>query len=678
MKRVLLTGGGTAGHVNPALAIGSALISGETEFLYVGVRNRVEEDIVPREGIPIEFVRAAAYPGGFTLKIAGFIGNLAIGVCKAVFILKRFRPDVIVGTGSYVAAPVLIAAAILKKIGLLNARVFLHEQNAVPGKLNRTMARFADRILVTFPETMNCFREKGELVGYPLRRKIEAIPRDVAMRAIDFKIPDGRKIVFAFGGSQGSRVINRALVDALQHLIPYRDKIFIIHGVGLYKSNEYDADSDTGERLLKLYGNSQLKNMESFYTWRPYFYDIQNLYSASDLVIARGGAGSLNEISAMGLPAIIIPKANLPGDHQAMNARAMERAGCAEVIYEQTALIDGRFAEYLDGKVLADKIVALALNDERLTEMRLRSRSFLNRDALSRISAAIRAEAPQISRSESDASYISALQEEKTLPGNSKLLARLEKEQKKDPVSYKVSNVIARPEDVEYFKSRADALLISPEWQDRNIGVKLLGLLEAREKTPALLALFNERKRVSRVKRFFGGDYEQVGFIRRNIITSLIRLNEMMPEVENALLSGFSDPYYEVRAECAKAASHFGEQIKAREPFIKELMKALGETNLDVGTAAAEALGVLGGEQDSLPALLDLCDTKYWRLRAAALKGISHLVKRGCVTDMKLARARVTQFILTSTDFRPHFEIKHEYHELIKALSGKKESNLPQ
>jgi len=183
------------------------------------------------------------------------------------------------------------------------------------------MARFADRILVTFPETMNCFKEKGELVGYPLRRRIEAIPRDEAIRGIDFKIPDGRKIIFAFGGSQGSRVINRALVDALQYLIPYRDRIYIIHGAGLYKSPEYDAEADTGERLRRLYDASRLKDIESFYTWRPYFYDIQNLYSVSDLVIARGGAGSLNEISAMGLPAIIIPKANLPGDHQAMNAR---------------------------------------------------------------------------------------------------------------------------------------------------------------------------------------------------------------------------------------------------------------------------------------------------------------------------------------------------------------------
>jgi UDP-N-acetylglucosamine--N-acetylmuramyl-(pentapeptide) pyrophosphoryl-undecaprenol N-acetylglucosamine transferase len=674
IRRVLLTGGGTAGHVNPALAIGSALRSDETEFLYVGIRGRAEEEIVPREGIPIEFVRAAAYPGGNPLKMAGFLSNLAIGTCKAAFILKRFRPDVIVGTGSYVAAPVLAAAAILKKTGLLKSRVFLHEQNAVPGKLNRAMARFADRVLVTFPETLNCFPQKGELTGYPLRRRIAAIPREEALRKIDFAIPDGRRVVFVFGGSQGSRVINRALADALEYLIPYRDRLFIIHGVGLYKSPEYDAAEDTGERLRQRYDASQLAVIENFYVWRPYFYDIQNLYSVSDLVIARGGAGSLNEISAMSLPAIIIPKANLPGDHQVMNARAMERAGCAEVLYEQISRSDGRFTEYLDGKVLAGKIVSLAFDDARLQQMRRQNRSFLNEDALSRISAAIREEAPR-----KTGDYSAPPDPGDNAPiDNRELLNRLEKEYAKGAGSYKVNNVIACAKDAEYFKSRADALLAAPEWQRRNLGVKLAGLLDAREKIPVLLAMLGERKRVSLLKRLLGGDFEQVGFIRRNIITALIRLNTLTPEIESALLAGFSDPYYEVRAECAKAASHFSEHLSAREPFIAELRGILRESNLDVSTAAAEALGKLGEEHDALAALLDLCDTKYWRLREAALKGIFYLVERGRVADLKMLKARLPYFILTSTDFRPHFEIKHAYHKLVKILSGKKEANLPQ
>ena len=677
IRRVLLTGGGTAGHVNPALAIGSALRSDETEFLYVGVRGRVEEEIVPREGIPIKFVRAAAYPGGGLPEMAGFLWNLTLGVCGAALILRRFRPDVIVGTGSYVAAPILVAAAVLKKTGLLKTRVFLHEQNAVPGKLNRVMARFADMILVTFKETLGYFQGKGELVGYPLRRRITTISREDALSKIDFHIADERRVIFAFGGSQGARVINRALVDALEYLVPYRDKIHIIHGVGLYKSPEYDAAADTGERLRQRYDASRIKDIGGFYTWRPYFYDIQNLYSVSDLVIARGGAGSLNEISAMNLPAIIVPKANLPGNHQVMNARAMERAGCADILYEQTTHSDGRFTEYLDGKALADKIISLAFDDDRLAQMRLRSRSFLNHDAISRISAVIRDEKPRNAGQGAEVSSAPAVPEDKSLLNNQKLLARLEKEYKKDPDFYQICNVVARVEDIEYFKSRADALLTSQEWQKRNLGVKLLGLLDAREKIPVLLAMFNARKSVSLLKRLFGGDFEQVGFIRRNIVTVLVRLDTLTPEVESALLAGFDDPYYEVRAECAMAVSHFNERIAARDLFVGKLVNALSEANLDVSAAAAEALGSLGGENDALTALLGLSDTKYWRLRAAALRGILHLVRRGCVADWTMVKAHVPQFILTSTDFKPHFEIKHAYHELMKTLSGKKETNLP-
>src|SRR5512136_1382664 len=135
-KRILLTGGGTAGHVNPALAIGSVFQSPDTQFLFVGVRGRVEEEVVPREGIPITYVRASGFPGGISPKLIPFCLNLAIGILQSIFILLRFRPDTIIGTGGYVAAPVIMAAAALRKIHLGHSRVFIHEQNAVPGKLN--------------------------------------------------------------------------------------------------------------------------------------------------------------------------------------------------------------------------------------------------------------------------------------------------------------------------------------------------------------------------------------------------------------------------------------------------------------------------------------------------------------------------------------------------------------
>ncbi|HSW39688.1 MAG TPA: UDP-N-acetylglucosamine--N-acetylmuramyl-(pentapeptide) pyrophosphoryl-undecaprenol N-acetylglucosamine transferase, partial [Acidobacteriota bacterium] len=504
IKRILLTGGGTAGHVNPALAIGSALADKETSFLFVGVRGKVEEMVVPREGIPIKYVRASGFSSGLSLKMAGFVLNLAAGILQSLAILLRFRPDVIVGTGAYVSAPIIMAAAFLRKLRLLDTRVYLHEQNAVPGKLNRLMGRFADRVLVTFPETVPFFPERSRLVGYPLRKRVTRISREEARAKVDLPVPEGRKVVLVFGGSQGSRVINRAIVDALGRLRACADRLFIVHGVGLFRGREYDALSDTEQRLRRRYSEEELRELETFYACRPFFYNIEYFYSLSDLVVARAGAGSLNEISAMGLPALIIPKSNLPGDHQIMNARSMERTGGAEIVYEQVSPVDGRLEEWIDGNVLAEKIIDMLADDDRLREMGMRGGSFLNHDALERISRVIHG------KEDGDAVGAGVREETARIPGNRALLSMLEKAHQKQQSKYSPEQVVSRRQDLDCFRSRAGALLLHTAWQQRNLGVKLLGLLHAHEKIPALLALFNDRTRVSLLKRLCGGDFEQV------------------------------------------------------------------------------------------------------------------------------------------------------------------------
>jgi UDP-N-acetylglucosamine--N-acetylmuramyl-(pentapeptide) pyrophosphoryl-undecaprenol N-acetylglucosamine transferase len=673
IKRVLLTGGGTAGHVNPALAIGSVFAAPETRFLFVGVRGRVEEQVVPREGIPIRYVRASGYPSGISIELIRFLMNLLAGTIQSVCILLRFRPEIIVGTGGYVSAPIIMAALLLRKIGLSKARVFIHEQNAVPGKLNRLMGRFAHQVLVTFPETMTCFPENGMLAGYPLRKRIAKVSREEAHQKANLKIPKGRKIILVFGGSQGSRTINRALVDALSYLLPYRDELFIIHGLGLIKSHEYDAAKDTEERLHHLYSESQLREIEEFYLNRDFFYDIEMLYALSDLVVARGGAGSLNEISAMGLPALIIPKSNLPGDHQVMNARSMERAGGAEILYEQIAPVNGQLSEWIDGRVLAERLLCMIRDETRLEEMRRHSGSFLNQDALLRIERVLSGKKTK----EGSSDRVPApTTENAPLPGNRSLLASMEKALKEYKTSYNSQTVVSRPEDLEYFKNRASALLIHSAWHERNVGVKLLGLLKAQEKIPALLILFNDRKPASRVKRLFGGDFEQVGFIRRNVITALIQINEISLEVEQALLIGLDDPYYEVRAEAARAAAFFSERLSSPKKFISSLLQLLSDRNIDASVAAAEALGKLGGEFDALPALLGMWDTRYWKMRAAVLHGILHLIERGEASNLEMVEAQTQRFILTSTDFKPQFEIKSAYLQLMELVSRKKEKGI--
>jgi UDP-N-acetylglucosamine--N-acetylmuramyl-(pentapeptide) pyrophosphoryl-undecaprenol N-acetylglucosamine transferase len=464
-------------------------------------------------------------------------------------------------------------------------------------------------------------------------------------------------------------------VDALEHLLPYQDTLFIVHGVGLLKNNEYNPMTDTEARLRKTYSDEQLKNIQGFYLYRPFFHDIELLYALSNLVVSRGGAGSINEISAMGLPALIIPKSNLPGDHQVMNARSMERAGGAEILYEQIAPVNGTLSECIEGKILAEKLLSLIRNDDQLRKMSQNSRAFLKRDALVQIERVISGEATDTIL---NSSHPAVESNHAHLPGNRPLLAMLEKAFALHPLDYKPETVIPRPQDLEYLKNRASALLVHPSWQERNLGVKLLGLLAARERISALLVLFHDRKPVSFLKRLLGGDFEQVGFIRRNIITALIRIGDLSPEVETAILTGLEDPYYEVRAEAAHAAAFFGSAISSPKHIVSALIKLLPDPNIDVSTASAEALGKLGGESDALPALLGLWDTRFWRMRTAVLRGIHHLVERGQVSKLDELEAQVPKFILTSTDFKPHFEIKFAYRRLIDSVSRKKEKRITQ
>jgi UDP-N-acetylglucosamine--N-acetylmuramyl-(pentapeptide) pyrophosphoryl-undecaprenol N-acetylglucosamine transferase len=673
IKRMLLAGGGTAGHVNPALAIGSALATTETHLLYVGVRGRVEEEVVPREGIPIKYIMASGFPGGLSLQLFPFLLRLFIGTIQSLVILLRFRPEIIIGTGGYVSAPVIIAATSLRRLRLGNSRILLHEQNAIPGKLNMLMGRFVHQVLVTFPETLSYFPTNGVVVGYPLRKRIAKVGREEALQNVGLPIREGRKVVLIFGGSQGARAINQALVDALGHLLPYQDSLFIIHGVGLFKGPDYNALEDTEARLRRLYSEEQLREIQGFYYYRPFFHNIELMYAVSDLVVARGGAGSLNEISAMELPALIIPKSNLPGDHQVMNARSMEKAGGAEILYEQIAPVNGKLVESIDGKVFAEKLLSLIMDEPRLQKMRHSSSSFLNRNALVLIQRLVRGDGIREGQSPLPAT---SGPKDPPLPGNRSLLAQLEKASERHRNTYKPESVIPRVQDLEYLKNRASALLVHPAWQERNLGVKLIGLLHAKEKVPALLTLFNDRKRVSLLKRIFGGDFEQVGFIRRNLVIALVRINERTPGVEKAILLGLNDPYYEVRSESAHAAAFFGDRLSQPGLFIARLLQLLKDRNIDVCSAAAEALGRLGGETDALPALLALWDSRLWRMRTAVLRGMLHLVERGKVTDLDAMEAQVPKFILTSTDFRPHFEIKFAYMRLMETVSRKKEKRL--
>lgn len=660
--RIILTGGGTGGHVNPALAIAEGIKGREpdADFLYVGVRGKAEAVIVRKVGYPLRFVCSEGFPGlKPSLRLLRFLFRLGVGVIQSLWILIGFAPRWIIATGGYVSAPVILAALVLRFLRITSTKIFLHEQNSVPGQLNGFLGRWVDRVLLTFPQTLSFFPKNGVVVGYPIRHSIVQKSREEALGQLPFRIPPGRQVIFAFGGSQGARTINRALVDSLRYLLPYRDRLFIIHGVGLATSGEYDALADTEARLrASSLSPQEIEWVKEFYYYQDYFHNIADVYSISDLIVCRSGAGSLNEISQLGKPALLIPKANLPGDHQVMNARAMKHVGAAEILFEDTVLEDGQVLEKVEGEVFASRILRLLQAPEQLEEMGAKSRQFLRRNAIERI----------LSELYADNSYNNGVNHQQVpflrLLSNQRLLQELNAAYSYAPHHYDPLQVIKDEDDLTYYRHRVAGLLSHETWQDRNVGVKLIGLTHYREKVPALLHMLTDRTPTSRIKRCFGGDFEQVGFIRRNIVQALQVMNYCDSTVEKHLLVAIEDPYFEVRTQVCKAAVHFGPYLAGKEKWFQALSNRLNDKCFEVVIEAARALGEIGVEGRTLEVLFGLKEHPYWQVRNAALKGILRLLERHVIPPSLDLLCAINHFILTATDFRPHFSIKSSYQSI--------------
>ena len=250
--KYLLTGGGTGGHVYPALAIANEIrqTRADAEFLYVGHRDKLDAWVVPEQGYPIRFVRARPFPRTRSLvPLLRFAIALAVGVVQGALILLRYRPQIIISTGGFVSAPILFAHGAMAKVGLSRARIFLYEPNAYPGLLNQITGRLAQRIGVAFEQAGRWFdAKKVAVVGYPVRRSFLNLDRLAARKKLG--IDQGRKVVLAFGGSGGAKAINEAVLEALPRW--QAAGLVVIHVTGRYKGPDYDAVADTEAALAAM------------------------------------------------------------------------------------------------------------------------------------------------------------------------------------------------------------------------------------------------------------------------------------------------------------------------------------------------------------------------------------------------------------------------------------------
>ncbi len=360
--KILFAGGGTAGHINPALAIAGYVRERqpEAEILYIGKTGGMEERLVPQAGFEFRGITVQ----GFSRKMtpAGIKNNI-ITVKKAITggkdakkIIREFQPDICVGTGGYVSGPVLRAAA---KLGI---PTIIHEQNAFPGVTNKMLAKHADRVMLAMPAARKHFKGSPRFVdtGNPVRGEIITADREESRKKLGL---DERPVILSFGGSLGAQIINESLADIISR--SSKDgKYQHIHAYGQYGKCFPDLVREKG-------GDPDAENMDI----REYINDMPVCLAAADLVIARAGAITLSEIQVKGKPSILIPSPNVAENHQFHNAMSLVEKDAAVMIEEKD----------LTPEKLTEEIDKLAGDPERLETYAANAKKMAISDSAKRI-----------------------------------------------------------------------------------------------------------------------------------------------------------------------------------------------------------------------------------------------------------------------------------------------------
>ncbi len=651
MKRVVFTGGGTGGHVYPALAVAQALLAdGSWKGLYIGTRGRAEERILRglqesgQLDLPFQSAPAVGFPGLRSPRLPLFIAKLILGVAQASLHLLRFRPQVVVATGGYAAAPTVFAAALLRKLRLLRCGILIHEQNASAGLMNRMAGRVADLVALTFPESAGHLPGcRTHTVGYPVRAGLEQLPDRVeACRELGLD-PD-RPVLFVFGGSQGARAINRALYHILPQLL--RKGIQVLHGTGMSAGTAWDATAEHAEQLGRLFREvPDWAELAPLYHARPYFDRIQLAYGAADLVCCRAGAGAIFELLAMGRPALLIPKMGLPGDHQTANARSAERAGAAELLLEEP-LVEGHGIEAgVRPERLLEALLALLEDKERREGLSRGARSGFHADARERLGRLASVLAIGTLPTLDGAGQVPAGATLERL-GTEQLLQRLPR--------------LTDPHDVRYVEYRCLAALCSPSWLERNAGIKLAGRLGLQDALPLLVRLAEDKGRPGLLPRLMGERHRQNGFIRRNLCTALAEL-PLTADSARVLGAALKDPYWEARVEAIRSLGVL--KAEATEAVVRHMARFRLKGNFEEAQAVAWWWAACMPAASWREWILPLARHANCRVREAAIRALDLRVHGG---ELPLAdlKGELDSFLLTSTHFRPRFPLKQAMRDL--------------
>lgn len=374
--RVLMTGGGTGGHIYPAIAIADKIKKEhkDAEILFVGTERGLEKSIVPKSGYDIKFIKIRGFNRKNIFKNIKVLMELSKAFKDAKSIIKEFKPDMVIGTGGYVCGPVVRTA---HKLGV---KTYIHEQNAFPGLTNKLLEKYVDKIFIGFKEAEKNFKHKEKIIlsGNPVRGEFEHLDKSECRKKLG--IPDKDFVILAFGGSGGAGVLNKEIINLIKTLNGDPD-VSIFFGTGRVYYKRVISELETqGIRL-----SDKIKVLE-------YIENMQNYLGASDLVISRSGALTIAEINICGKASILIPSPNVTGNHQYFNAKAISETGGAILIQEKN----------LNENKMIKAVKMLMADRCKLEKMETASKSCAHETATETIYKAIISDLKQFSWGEND------------------------------------------------------------------------------------------------------------------------------------------------------------------------------------------------------------------------------------------------------------------------------------
>lgn len=355
--RVLLAGGGTGGHINPAIAIANTIKANDkrAEIAFIGTKKGMENNLVAKAGYPLYHIEMSGLRRSLSLSNIKTAYYYFTAPIKAKKLLRSYRPDVVIGTGGYLSWPLLHAAA---KLGIPTA---VHESNAIPGKAVKMLEKDVDRIYINFPTTAEYFTETEKIlcVGNPLITMPDTKTESGLREKLG--IPEGtEKILLSFGGSLGAQRVNEEVLALMRDYTAHHPEIFHIHATGkieyedaMAMAKEYGVDNKPNIRLLE------------------YIYDMPLWEKAADAVICRAGAMTIAEMALLGKACILIPSPNVANNHQYENAKRLADAGAA-VMYEE---------KQLNSELLAAGVREILENEESASSLSRAIRNFAKPNA---------------------------------------------------------------------------------------------------------------------------------------------------------------------------------------------------------------------------------------------------------------------------------------------------------